>query len=66
MKRSLKSAIERVRIRLIVWCVLAIVLEIITVISPLPFVQIIAWLATAYCAVLLVILFVLMLMQWRQ
>ncbi|WP_295729697.1 hypothetical protein [uncultured Limosilactobacillus sp.] len=66
MNRNLKHVIERVRSRLVVWCVLAVVLEIITITAPLPFVQIIAWLATAYCAVLLVILLVLMIMQWHQ
>lgn len=66
MKRELNRSISQLKDRLVVWCVLAVVLEIVSVFAPLPFVQVMAWLAVGYSICLLVILIVLLVMKHRQ
>lgn len=59
MHQNLKYWINKIQNRLVVWLVLTLVLYIISRFNILPFVQIIAWFATAYCLFLLILLIVL-------
>ncbi len=63
MKGNLRPLIHQVQNRLVVWFVLAIVLQIIGEWQPLPFVRIIAWLAVGYCLCLLILLLILLMMN---
>lgn len=65
MKRDLNQAISHLKNRLVVWCVLAVVLEMVSVFAPLPFVQIMAWLAVGYSFCLLVVLIGLLVMKYH-
>ena len=66
MKKDIDQSIQQLKSRLTVWCVLVVVLQIITIFEPLPFIRRVAWLATAYCVILLFILSYLLIIKYTQ
>ena len=66
MKKDINQNIQQPKSRLTGWCVLAIVLEIIAKFAPLPFIQIIAWLAVAYCILLLFMLAYVLVIKYKN
>lgn len=63
---DINRAVQQLKNRLTGWCVLAIVLEIIAIVEPLPFIRIVAWLAIAYCVLLLLMLGYLLVIKFKK
>ena len=61
-KQELQKNQRQVQQHLVVWVVLTIVLQLLTVFIHWPFVQYVAWLVAGYCAILIVLWCYL---EWR-
>lgn len=66
MKKQLEAVIARLKNRIIIWCILALVLEIMSSYAPLPFIHVMAWCALGYTLCLCLILIGLLIMRAKH
>lgn len=66
MKRDYQALIYRLQQRVVVWIVLTVVLDILAALHIIVFIKYVAWIATAYTCLLILLWIFLVIQQIRR